>query len=123
MIPIEHHRYSFEPIEAGHRFDEVGVLMEVMEACAELVDDGVQRREDVVADVILAQVFPEVLDRVQLGAVGWQGQQVQRGRDAQGRRSVPSGSIQQHQAMFFGELRGRVGQEQRHGFGVHPRQD
>ncbi len=108
---------------AGHRFDEIGVLVKVMEACAELVDDSIQRREDLVADVILTQVFPEMLDRVQLGAVGWQGQQVQRGRDPQGRRSVPSGSIQQHEAMLFGELRGRVGQEHRHGFGVHPGQD
>ena len=99
------------------------MLVEVMEACAELVDDGVQRPKDVVADVILAQVFPEMLDRVQLWTVGWQGQQVHRGRDAQGQRSVPSGSIQQHEAMLFGELRGRVGQEQRHGFGVYPGQD
>jgi len=97
--------------------------MEVMEACAELVDDGVQRREGVVSDVILAQVFPEMLDRVQLRTVRWQGQQVQGGRDAQGQRPVPSGSIQQHQAMLLGELRGRVGQEHRHGFGVHPGQD
>jgi hypothetical protein len=85
------------------------MLVEVMEACAELVDDGIQRREDLVANVILAQEFPEMLDRVQLRTVGWQGQQVQRGRDAQGRRSVPSGSIQHHEAMLFGKLRGRVG--------------
>ena len=34
-----------------------------MEACAELVDDGVQRREDVVTDGILAQVFPEMFEQ------------------------------------------------------------
>ena len=79
-----------------------------MEACAELVDDGVQRPKDVLADVILAQVFPEMLDRVQLWTVGWPGQQGHRGRDAQGQRAVPSGSIPQQEAMLFGELRGRV---------------
>ena len=99
------------------------MLVEVMEACAELVDDGIQRREDLVADIIFAQEFPEMLDRVQLWTVGWQGQQVHGGRNAQGRCSVPSGSIQQHEAMLFGELRGRVSQKHGHGFGVYPGQD
>jgi hypothetical protein len=98
-------------------------LEEVTEARAELVDDGIQRREDLVPTKILAQEFPQMLDRVQLWTVRWPGQQVHRGRDAQGQRAVHSGSIQQHEAMLFEELRGRVGQEHRPGFGVYPRQD
>lgn len=69
------------------------MLVEVLEASAELVDDGVQRREDVVADVILVQVLPAMLDRVQPRTVERQGPQVQRGRDAEDQRSVSSGSI------------------------------
>jgi len=47
-----------------------------MEAGAELIDDGAQRRKDSVTDIILPQVVPEVFHRVEFGAVGREGQQV-----------------------------------------------
>ena len=52
------------------------MLVQVMEAGRELIDDCVQRGEDVVSDVVFAQVIPEVFDRIEFGAVRWERQQV-----------------------------------------------
>ena len=48
--------------------------VQVVEAGAELIDDGVEGRENLVANVVLAQVFPEVFDRIQFRAVSGQGE-------------------------------------------------
>jgi len=94
-----------------------------MEAGAEMIDNGLQRRQDLVADVVLAQVIPDVFDGVKFRAVGWERQQVECGGNLQGRGGVPTGAIQQHQAMLVGKAGGGVCQEQGHGLGINPRQD
>ena len=99
------------------------MFVEVTEASAELIDDRVQRGEDLVSDVVLAQVIPEVFDRVEFGAVGRKRQQVEGGGNLQAPGGVPTGAIQQHQAMVVGEAGGGVRQEQGHGFGIHPGQN
>ena len=52
------------------------MLVQVMEASRELIDDRVQRGEDLISDVVFTQVIPEVFDRVEFGAVGRERQQV-----------------------------------------------
>jgi len=99
------------------------MLVQVMEAGRELVNDRVQRGEDLVSDVVLAQVIPEMFDRVEFRAVGRERQQVEGGGNLQGGGAVPTGAIQQHQAMVVGKTSGGVRQEQGHGFGIHPGQD
>jgi len=99
------------------------VLVQGMKAGGELIHDCVQRGEDSVGDVVLAQVIPEVFDRVEFGAVGREGQQMNGGGNLQGRGGMPTGPIQQHQAMIVGEAGGGVGEEQGHGFAIHPGQD
>ena len=44
-----------------------------------MIDNRVQRREDLVAEVAVAQVIPEVLDRVKFRAVGRERKQVECG--------------------------------------------
>ena len=103
--------------------DDLAVLVQIMEAGAEMIDDRVQRLEGLVADVVLAQVIPEVFDRIKFRAVGRERQQVECGGNLQGRGGVPTGAIQQHQAMVVGKAGGGVGQKQGHGLGIHPGQD
>ena len=55
------------------------VLVQVMESGAVLLDDGMQRGEDLVPDVVLAQVVPEVFDRVEFRAVGREREEVKGG--------------------------------------------
>jgi len=50
-----------------------------MEAGAELIGDGVQRRENLVAHIVLPQVVPDVFHGVEFGAVGRERQQVKVG--------------------------------------------
>ena len=87
--------------------DDLLVLVEVMEAGAELSDDGIQRIEVLVSDVVLAQVIPDVFDRVEFGAIGRKRKEVEGRRDSQGSGFVPTGAIQQHQAMVVGGSRRR----------------
>ena len=99
------------------------MLMQMVKAEAEMVDNRIQRLEDFVADVVFAQVIPEVFDGIKFRAVGWEGQQVEGGGNLQGSGGVPTSAIQQHQAMLVGKAGGDVSQEQGHGFGIHPGQD
>ncbi len=103
--------------------DDLAVLVQVMEASRELIHDRVQRGEDLVSDVVLAQVISHVFDRVEFGAVRRERQQVKGRGNLQGCGGMPTGTVQQHQAMVVGKTGGGVRQEQGHGFGIHPRQD
>ena len=60
-----------------------------------MIDERVQRPKDLVADVVLAQVIPEVFDGVKFWAVGRERQQVDGGGNLQSRGGVPSSSIRQ----------------------------
>jgi hypothetical protein len=84
-----------------------------MEAGAEMIDDRVQRPKDFVADVVFPQVIPEVLDRIKFRAVGRERQQVDCVGNLQGRGGVPTGAIQQHQAMLVGKAGGGTWSEDR----------
>jgi flavin-binding protein dodecin len=45
-------------------------MVEISKANADLIDDGIRRAEDAVADVVLAQVIPDVFHRIRFRAVG-----------------------------------------------------
>ena len=47
-----------------------------MEAGAELIDYGVERRKDLVPHIVFPQVVPEVFHGIEFGAVGRERQQV-----------------------------------------------
>lgn len=84
------------------------VLVQVTEASRELIDDRIQTGEGLISDVVLAHMVPEMFDRVEFGAVRGERQQVKAGGNLQSRGRVPTGTIQQHQAMVVGETRGGV---------------
>ncbi len=73
------------------------MLLQVKEAGRELTNDRVQRGEDLVSDVVLSQVVPEVFDWVEFGGVGWERQQVKGGicKAAAVWQPAPSNSIRQ----------------------------
>jgi hypothetical protein len=91
---------------------------------AAAVHDGVVGVEHAVAELIVAQVIPDVLDRVQLGAVGWQVQQGDVLRHAQAATQlVPAGAVADQQGMRTGgDIAADLGQVQGHGLGVGVRQ-
>jgi hypothetical protein len=88
-----------------------------------VIDDGVVGSEHSIGQSVVAHELPDILDRVQLGAFGWQGHDgdIERHSKALGR--VPSGLVEQQHAVLArcnpgGDLR----QGQAHGLGVAQRQ-
>jgi hypothetical protein len=75
--------------------------VEISKSHADLIDDGAQRAKDAVADVVLAQVIPEVFYRVQFRAEGRQPQQMHRRGDLKAGGRVPSRPIQEQGAVFL----------------------
>src|SRR3954452_1281565 len=61
------------PLAAGDRGEPVGRRQQPVPGVAAGGDDGLVVRPDAMAELVLAQVLPDVLDRVQLGAVARQG--------------------------------------------------
>ena len=103
--------------------DQCGLLVEVFEAPAYLPDHLLQGAEDPVAEVVLPQVVPEMFHRVEFRAVRRQRDQLHVRRHTESKRPVPTGSIQEHQAVLIREAGCGVGQKERHGFGINPGQD
>jgi hypothetical protein len=96
-------RFSY-PRECHHGTENLWGFVETAEACFNEVHHPVQVREHLVPDVVLADVFPDMLGWVQLRAVGWQRYQGHVGWDHEVVGFVPSGAIEQHDAVFTGEL-------------------
>ncbi len=86
--------------------------MQVRETTACAFDHFVQGREGSVAEVVFAEVVPEVLYWIEFRAVGWQGEQLHAGRNLQTRCPVPPCAVQDQEAVVVGETVGRVSQEQ-----------
>ena len=55
------------------------ISMQVMEAGEELFDEGVQRRKDLVAHIVLAWAVPDVFQGVEFGAERWERLEVKGG--------------------------------------------
>jgi hypothetical protein len=96
-------RFSY-PRECHHGTENLWGFVETAEACFNEVHHPVQVREHLVPDVVLADVFPDMLGWVQLRAIGWQRYQGHVGWDHEVVGFVPSGAIEQHDAVFTGEL-------------------
>lgn len=61
------------------------------------VDDGVVAFEDAVAELVLAQVLPDVLDRIEFGQLGRQFEQADVVRDIElAAGLMPSRAVEQH---------------------------
>jgi hypothetical protein len=98
-------------------------MVEISKAHADLIDDGIWRAEDTVADVVLAQVILDMSHRIQFRAVRRQPQQVHRRRNLQAGGGVPSRPIQDHEAGFFAEAGLVLKQQSQTGAGGRLSQD
>src|SRR5690242_4743446 len=72
LIPTALVADRFGPLAAGDRGEPVGRRREPVPGLAAGRDDRVVVGPDAQAELVLAQVLPHVLDRVQLGAVARQ---------------------------------------------------
>src|SRR4051794_807587 len=73
LIPAALIDDRLRPLAAGDRGEPVGRRQQPVPGVAAGGDDGLVVRPDAMAELVLAQVLPDVLDRVQLGAVARQG--------------------------------------------------
>ena len=60
------------PIAHPDGFDDVGTRDELVPGLAGCVDDGVVVFEDAIGEPVLAQILPNILDRVEFGGARWQ---------------------------------------------------
>jgi len=79
-----------------------GLIDELVPGVAAVIDDVLVGFGDPVRQPVVAHELPQILDRVQLRAAGWQRQQRDVGRDDQIVRTVPPGLIEQGNGMSTG---------------------
>src|SRR5438046_9717697 len=91
LIPTALVGDRFGPLAAGDRGEAVGRGHEPVPRLAAGRDDGVVALPDAMAELVLAQVLPDVLDRVQLGRVGRERQQGEVPGDGEVAGAVPPG--------------------------------
>src|SRR4051794_9054609 len=75
LIPTALVTDRFGPLAAGDRGEPVGRRRQPVPGVAAGRDDRLVVRPDAMAELVLPQVLPHVLDRVQLGRVGRERQQ------------------------------------------------
>src|SRR3954451_21232453 len=75
LIPAALIADRFGPLAAGDGGEPVGRRQQPVPGLAAGSDDGVVVGPDAQAELVLPQVLPDVLDRVQLRAVAWQRQE------------------------------------------------
>lgn len=92
----------------------------MVEGLAEALFELLQGVEDPVCEIILPQVFPHPLHRVQLRAIGRKKQELHARGHAQVIGPMPTCAIQEHQAEIPGEFLSGIGQEDRHDLGIQP---
>lgn len=88
------------------RSDRVRSILEPVEGSLETGFDFDEAVENNVAKDVLAKVIPEVLDGVQLGAVGWEPDQSHPRREHEVSRHVPARAVHDHHEPFAREGRG-----------------
>ena len=107
------------PLAASDGHDAPRLVDEFVPGLAAVVDDVVVGLEDAVGQPVVAHELPDVLDRVELGALGGQRDDADVFRHFELASGMPSGLIHQHDGMgsrcdgerYFGEV-------QSHGFGI-----
>jgi hypothetical protein len=91
-----------EATRSGMRISAFQARQQVSTIASYAGQDRLVRGPDAQAELVLAQVLPDVFDRVQLRRVGWQGQQGEVVRDDQGCSTVPAGPVQHQDGVGTG---------------------
>src|SRR4051794_41638935 len=112
------------PLAAGDRGEPVGRRHEPVPGLAAGRDDRVVVGPDPQAELVLAQVLPDVLDRVQLGAVARQRQEAEVLGNGEVPGRVPARPVEHdHGVRARGDLAADLRQVQAGGLGVGVRED
>ena len=90
------------PISQSDGHDRLWLIDELVPGLATGLDDGVVIFEDAVREPILAEVLPDVLDRVQLGGARGQQDDGEVFRNLELAGAVPTGAVHQDDAMGLG---------------------
>jgi hypothetical protein len=124
LIPAALAGDRFGPLAAGDGGDPIGHGHQRVPGLAASVDDRGVVRPDPQAELVLPQIVPEILDRVEFWAIARQRQQGEVARDlAQRGEAVPAGAIQHQDGMGVGrDLAADRLQMQAHRLGVGKRQ-
>src|SRR4051812_50197549 len=93
LIPAALIDDRLRPLGAGDRGEPVGRRQQPVPGVAAGGDDGLVVRPDAMAELVLAQVLPDVLDRIQLGRVGGQRQEGDVLGDGEAAGAVPPGTV------------------------------
>jgi hypothetical protein len=112
------------PVTQADGHDCPGLVGELAPGVAAMVEDVVVGLEDAVGEPVLADVLPDVLDRVELGRFWWQRHEGDVAGEVELAREVPAGLVEQQDGMGARGDRLRDFREmQRHRFSVAERQD
>lgn len=107
------------PTTAADGHDAPRLVDQLVPSLAAVIDDVVVGGEDPVRQPVVAHELLDVLDRVELGALGWQRDDADVAGDLELAGGVPSGLIHQHNRVSAGRNGKRyLGQVQGHGLGV-----
>ena len=87
------------PIAQPQGYDDPGLLNELVPSVTAVVEDVWVGGEDPVRQPVLAHELPDVLDRVQLGRLGWERHKGDVGRDHQPARLMPTGSVHKNEGV------------------------
>ena len=90
------------PISQSDGHDRLWLIDELVPGLATGLDDGVVIFDDAVREPILAEVLPDVLDRVQLGGARGQQDDGEVFRNLELAGAVPTGAVHQDDAMGLG---------------------
>jgi len=111
LIPSCNSKRMSEVRKVCHRTDTFRIRSKVFDLDTQSMNQAADRRKGHVGENLLAQVFPDMLRRIEVGTPGrWQ-QQTNIFRDGQALGSVPDGPVQQHGNEVAPELLGHMGQE------------
>jgi hypothetical protein len=116
LIPIRGLKRNIEMRETHHRSQTCIVVSQFIETPAEFVTQEIERGEDPVVKVLLAEFFPPMLNGVDLWTVGWLENQANMGGNDQFARAMPPGLIDLHDDEIVRErLADRFEKEIHHG--------
>jgi hypothetical protein len=112
------------PIADSNRHDEPGAVNQFVPVEAAMIDDVFITGKDAVGEPVVAHILPNVFNGIELGRLGWEGDERHVFRHLQLRGYVPPSLVHEHNGVGAGFYSQRdLLQMQFHGLGVAKWQD
>ena len=116
-------RYRYQPVETRETGYPSRVLFERVERILQDIFDVVEFPKGKVREPFFADLLPEVLDGIELRAVGWQAYQPHVVGHLEIPSLVPAGAVEHQEDEFVSMTPGDLLEKDRHSLCVHGRQD